>query len=145
VLGVLMAFARFWPRERIYIWGVIPIEARWLVIIYAAIDVLGFNGFGRPGIANMAHLGGFAGALLYLLFLERRQGARRFKQAATPKVSESALGNWKNVDRGSIHSVNREEVDRILDKISASGLASLTPQERQFLSNFVPPDDRKPA
>ena len=86
-----------------------------------------------------------SGALLYLLFLERRQGARRFKQVATPKVPESALGNWKNVDRGSIHAVNREEVDRILDKISASGLASLTPQERQFLSNFVPPDDRKPA
>ena len=145
VLGVLMAFARFWPRERLYIWGVLPIEARWLVIIYAAIDILGFNGFGRLGIANVAHLGGFAGALLYLLFLERRQGARRFKQAATPRVAESALGNWRNVDRGSIHSVNREEVDRILDKISASGLASLTPQERQFLSNFVPPDDRKPA
>jgi hypothetical protein len=100
---------------------------------------------GRLGVANVAHLGGFAGALLYLLYLEHRQGARRFKQAATPKVAESALGNWRNVDRGSIHSVNREEVDRILDKISASGLASLTPQERQFLSNFVPPDDRKPA
>jgi membrane associated rhomboid family serine protease len=145
VLGVLMAFARFWPRERLYIWGVLPIEARWLVLIYAAIDILGFNGFGRLGIANVAHLGGFAGALLYLLLLERRQGARRFKQAAAPRVAESALGNWRNVDRGSIHSVNREEVDRILDKISASGLASLTPQERQFLSNFVPPDDRKPA
>ena len=145
VFGVELAYARFWPRERLYIWGVLPIEARWLVIIYAAIDILGFNGFGRLGIANVAHLGGFAGALLYLLFLERRQGARRFKQAATPRVAESALGNWRNVDRGSIHSVNREEVDRILDKISASGLASLTPQERQFLSNFVPPDDRKPA
>lgn len=145
VLGVLMAFARFWPRERLYIWGVLPIEARWLVIIYAAIDILGFNGFGRLGVANVAHLGGFAGALLYLLFLERRQGARRFKQAATPKVPEAALGNWRSVDRTSIHAVNREEVDRILDKISASGLASLTPQERQFLSNFVPPDDRKPA
>lgn len=147
VLGVTMAFARFWPRERIYIWGVIPIEARWLVIIYAAIDLFGAGGFGRAGIANFAHLGGFAGALLYLLYVERRQGApaRRFKQAATPKVPESSLGNWKNVDRGSIHSVNREEVDRILDKISASGLASLTPQERQFLSNFVPPDDRKPV
>ena len=145
VLGVLMAFARFWPRERLLIWGIIPIEARWLVIIYAAIDILGFNGFGRLGVANVAHLGGFAGALLYLLYLERRQGARRFKQAATPKVPETALGNWRNVDRGSIHAVNRDEVDRILDKISASGLASLTPQERQFLSNFVPPDDRKPA
>ena len=145
VLGVLMAFARYWPRERLYIWGVLPVEARWLVIIYAAIDIMGFNGFGRLGVANVAHLGGFAGALLYLLFLERRQGARRFKQAATPRVAESALGNWRNVDRSSIHAVNREEVDRILDKISASGLASLTPQERQFLSNFVPPDDRKPA
>ena len=45
----------------------------------------------------------------------------------------------------SIHSVNRDEVNRILDKINASGMGSLTAQERQFLSNFVPPDDRKPT
>ena len=144
VLGVLMAFARFWPRERLLIWGIVPVEARWLVIIYAALDVLGgFGGVGRAGVANFAHLGGFAGALLYLLFLERRQGARRFKAAATPRVADTALGDWRRVDRNSIHAVNRDEVDRILDKISASGIASLTPQERQFLSNFVPPDDRK--
>jgi membrane associated rhomboid family serine protease len=145
VLGVLMAFARFWPREQLLIWGVIPIEARWLVMIYAAIDILGVGGYGPRGIANLAHLGGFAGALLYLLFLERRQGARRFKAATTPSVADSALGAWQKVDRNSIHAVNRDEVDRILDKINASGIASLTPQERQFLSNFVPPDDRKPA
>jgi hypothetical protein len=54
------------------------------------------------------------------------------------------LGNWRNVDRAGIHAVNKDEVDRILDKISASGISSLTPQERTFLSNFVPPDDRKP-
>jgi membrane associated rhomboid family serine protease len=144
VLGVLMAFARFWPREQLLIWGIVPIEARWLILIYAAIDILGVRGIGQTGVANFAHLGGFAGALLYLLFLERRQGARRFKAAATPRVPDAALGDWKKVDRNSIHAVNRDEVDRILDKISASGIASLTPQERQFLSNFVPPDDRKP-
>jgi hypothetical protein len=43
-----------------------------------------------------------------------------------------------------VHSVNKDEVNRILDKISASGIGSLTPQERLFLSNFVPADDRKP-
>ena len=43
-----------------------------------------------------------------------------------------------------MHELNRDEVNRILDKISASGLGSLTPQERQFLSNFVPKDDRVP-
>ena len=145
VMGVSLAFAKFWPRQQILIWGVLPVEARWLVLIYAAIDILGFAGYGTRGIANLAHLGGFAGALLYLLYLDRRQGARRFKAAAAPKVSDSSLGAWQKVDRNSIHAVNRDEVDRILDKINASGIASLTPQERQFLSNFVPPDDRKPA
>ncbi len=145
VMGVSLAFAKFWPRQQLMIWGILPIEARWLVIIYAAIDVLGFAGYGTRGIANLAHLGGLAGALLYLLYLDRRQGARRFKAAATPKVSDNTLGAWQKVDRNSIHAVNRDEVDRILDKINASGINSLTPQERQFLSNFVPPDDRKPA
>jgi Rhomboid family len=28
VFGVMLAFAWFWPREKIYIWGVIPVEAR---------------------------------------------------------------------------------------------------------------------
>jgi membrane associated rhomboid family serine protease len=144
VLGVLMAFARFWPREQLMIWGIIPVEARWLVLIYAAIDLFGGMGGQRGGVANFAHLGGFAGALLYLLFLEQRSGAKQFKKQATPKVADPALSNWRKVDRGSIHSVNKDEVDRILDKINASGIGSLTPQERQFLSNFVPPDDRKP-
>jgi hypothetical protein len=51
---------------------------------------------------------------------------------------------WKQVDPTRIHEVNRDEVNRILDKISSTGLTSLTPQERLFLSNFVPPDDRVP-
>jgi hypothetical protein len=52
--------------------------------------------------------------------------------------------NWEAIDMKSIHEVNRDEVNRILDKISASGVDSLSAQERTFLSNFVPPDDRIP-
>ena len=48
------------------------------------------------------------------------------------------------MDPTSIHELNREEVNRILDKISAEGIDSLTADERVFLSNFVPPDDRVP-
>jgi membrane associated rhomboid family serine protease len=147
IYGVLLALARFWPRLRLMIYGVIPVEARWLVLIYAAFDLVMGIGGQRLGVANFAHLGGLVGGALYLLFLERRRGAgaRRFKAAATPRVPDPALDNWRKVDRNSVHAVNRDEVDRILDKISASGIGSLTPQERQFLSNFVPPDDRKPA
>jgi membrane associated rhomboid family serine protease len=145
VMGVLMALARFWPRMRIMFYGVIPVEARWLVLFYAALDLVSGLGGQRGGIANFAHLGGLGGAMLYLLYLEQRQGSKRFKKQTTPKVADPALRNWQKVDRNSIHTVNKDEVDRILDKISASGIGSLTPQERQFLSNFVPPDDRKPS
>ncbi|HEX6042012.1 rhomboid family intramembrane serine protease, partial [Longimicrobium sp.] len=33
VFGVMLAFAWFWPHERIYIWGVVPVPARVLVIL----------------------------------------------------------------------------------------------------------------
>lgn len=143
IFGVLLAYARFWPRDQMLIWGIIPIEVRWLVLIYTLISLLGIG----SGVAHFAHLGGFLGAFLYLLWMERSAGARRFRSVATapPPAKDAVLGNWRNVNRAGIHAVNKEEVDRILDKISASGLASLTPQERLFLSNFVPPDDRKPS
>src|ERR1019366_3824610 len=31
IYGVVLAFARFWATDKIYIWGVLPLEARWLV------------------------------------------------------------------------------------------------------------------
>ncbi len=143
VFGVMLAFARFWPRDQIYIWGVIPIEARWLVAILTLMAMFGARS-GGDGVAHFAHLGGFLGGFLYLKFLERQHGATRFKRQATAApATDKLLGNWRSVNRDNVHSVNRDEVNRILDKISASGLSTLTPQERLFLSNFVPPDDRK--
>lgn len=143
LFGVMLAFARFWPRDQILIWGIVPVQARFLVLGYTLWSVFsGFSG-SRGGVADFAHLGGFVGGFLYLLFLERMQGARKFKRQVTAGVPADALaGSWRKVDPAGIHAVNRDEVNRILDKINASGIGSLTPQERTFLSNFVPPDDR---
>jgi membrane associated rhomboid family serine protease len=144
IFGIVLAFARFWPRDKIYIWGVLPIEARWLVIITIAWAVYsGFTG-STGGVADFAHLGGYVGAYLYLLWLDQTKGSKRFKELASAAPPDRRLANWKRVDMQSVHALNRDEVNRILDKISASGLGSLTSQEKQFLSNFVPPDDRIP-
>lgn len=145
IFGVMIAYARFWPRDRILLWGIVPIEARWLIVLTTVMSIFSGLGGSKTGVADFAHLGGYLGGFLYLLFLERRHGAKQFKRQATAvPPADAILGNWKSVDRAGIHSVNKDEVDRILDKISASGINSLTPQERLFLSNFVPPDDRKP-
>jgi membrane associated rhomboid family serine protease len=144
VFGVMLAFARFWPREVIYIWGILPVEAGVLVVVMTIISLVsGYQGGG--GIAHFTHLGGFAGAFLYLQWLDRTKGTRQFQRQATPKVADGTLANWRRVDPKAVHEVNRDEVNRILDKIGKTGIGSLTAQEKTFLSSFVPPDDRKPA
>jgi membrane associated rhomboid family serine protease len=143
VFGVMMGFAHFWPHTPIHIWGVIPVPARMLVIITTVIAIYyGYRGGG--GVAHFAHLGGYAGAFLYLKWLDRQRGSFKKKITAAPKETVAKLEGWKSIDRQRIHEVNRDEVDRILDKISAEGIGSLTSDEKVFLSNFVPPDDRVP-
>lgn len=144
VFGVMMAFAYFWPHAPIYIWGVIPVPARLLVIITTVLAI--WSGFGgvRSGVAHFAHLGGYVGAYLYLRWLDRSRTAFKRQATSPPAQAAQRLASWQRVDRSRVHEVNRDEVDRILDKISADGLESLTPQERLFLSNFVPPDDAPP-
>jgi membrane associated rhomboid family serine protease len=142
IFGVVLAFARFWPTDKIYIWGVLPLEARWLVVLTIVWAIYSGLTGSTGGVADYAHLGGYVGAYVYLKWLEATKGSRRFKELAASVPADRHLSNWKRVDVQSIHALNRDEVNRILDKISASGLGSLTPQEKQFLSNFVPPDDR---
>jgi membrane associated rhomboid family serine protease len=144
VFGVMLAFAYFWPHDPIHIWGVIPVPARMLVIITTVLAL--WSGFGgaRSGIAHFAHLGGYAGAYLYLRWLDRTRAAFKRQAAAVPADAARRAADWRSIDLASLHEVNREEVNRLLDKISAHGVGSLTPQEQLFLSNFVPPDDRPP-
>ena len=145
VFGVMMAFAMFWPRERIYIWGVLPIEARVLVILTTAMALyFGLGGRGG-GIAHFAHLGGYVGAFVYLWWLDRTSGAKTFRrkvQAVPPAIKRVVNLSREQLKLDGVHEITREEVDRILDKINTDGMSSLTPQELQFLSNFAPMDDR---
>jgi membrane associated rhomboid family serine protease len=141
VFGVLLGFARYYPRERIYIWGILPIEARALVIIMTVLSLWGgFAGRGS-GVAHFAHLGGFLGGFLYLKWRERRSPAALFKAKASPLANRKPpapadVEKWRRIRREDLHPVNRDELDRILDKISAAGIASLTPDERAFLERF---------
>ncbi len=65
VFGILLAYAVLFPRSVIFIWGIIPVPAPILVLLYAGYEV--FNMFARTGgnIAHFTHLGGFAVAWLY--------------------------------------------------------------------------------
>jgi membrane associated rhomboid family serine protease len=147
VFGVMMAYAVFWPRDQVMIWGVLPVEVRVLVVITTVFAVFSGAMGSRGGVADFAHLGGYAGAYIYLLILKQTAGNKRFKarvERPPPHVEKKIAANLKNVDLSGVHEISKTEVNRILDKISAEGIGSLTAQEKIFLSNFVPMDDRKP-
>ncbi|HEX6944102.1 MAG TPA: rhomboid family intramembrane serine protease [Gemmatimonadaceae bacterium] len=144
VFGVMLAFAYFWPDMPIHIWGIIPIPARMLVIITTVLSLWSGLGGVRSNVAHFAHLGGYLGAWLYLKWLDRKRLDFRKKATSAPPVRELKFTKRPEVDLKNVHEVNRAEVNRILDKISAHGMSALTSQERLFLSNFAPPDDRVP-
>ena len=74
----MLAFAWFWPHDQILIWGIIPIEARWMVALMTGLALFGGFTGAQGGIAHFAHLGGFVGGWICL----KAFGARPIVDAA---------------------------------------------------------------
>lgn len=67
IYALLFAYAVFFPRSIIMIWGLVPVPAPVLVLIYALIE-LGSQVMGRAdNVAHWTHLFGFLAAWLYFV------------------------------------------------------------------------------
>jgi membrane associated rhomboid family serine protease len=151
VYAVLLAFALYWPYERILIWGILPVPA-WAL---AALLVGGSLWAGVSGsasrTAHFAHLGGLAFGFAYLKWRDWRRGSakREFQRKLNQPVTglETGLGDraavrrWQSIDVARLHELNREEVMHLLDKVNRLGARSLTVSERQFLDRFSAPSN----
>ena len=59
IFGCLAAFAYLFPNRLIYIYGLFPIKAKWLALIYGGIEL--FSGIANSSgdtVAHWAHIGG---------------------------------------------------------------------------------------
>ena len=139
VYGVMLGFAWFWPRQQLMLWGVVGVEARWLILAFTVISLVGATG-GQGGIAHFAHLGGFVGAWLYLKWLGARVAAvqKAWREKLAPPVQQGTppLERWKAIKPEMLHPVNREEYERVMAKLTSTGVTSLSPGEREFLDRF---------
>jgi hypothetical protein len=151
IYGVMVAFAWHWPDAPIYMFPFpVPIPAKWLVTFAFAVSLmLALPPFGGGnGVAHLAHLGGMVAGFLYLKAHALRLGRaeRHLRRVSEPSVLVTPVprGRGARGRGGSAPQPNPRvappsddralaEVDRVLDKINASGIASLTPAERKFL------------
>lgn len=151
VYGVMLAFAMNWPDAPIYIWGIFPLPAKYL--IGAAVVISLFSAFtgAQAGIAHFAHLGGFAAGFLYLkldhhgggLFTRMRKMVTKSRMNVTAggaPESVGAVGTIRTLGStargpavGAQETQLLNDLDRVLDKISTQGMNSLTADERKLL------------
>jgi len=132
VMAVTILFAFFEPHSQIYLMMVFPVKA-WIV----AILFVGMNVFGMLGSSdNVAYDVHLAGAAFAAIYYKRRWRFDRFDIARWGLSLKQLTGR---APRLRIHDPERQlareeaEADRILDKIQAGGLDSLTKAERKTL------------
>ncbi len=143
VYGIVIGFAMYWPRELIYIYGVLPVQARWLAAFVVAVSLYsGFSG-SADGTAHFAHLGGLAVGAVYLRLRDRHRGKdlRDFKRRVnhTPSMEGSERDSrtrWASINLSSMHDLNRNEVEELLARVDRNGMRALSPEERQFLDRM---------
>jgi membrane associated rhomboid family serine protease len=143
-LGVALAFAMYWPDAEVLVFPIpLPISARTLVIVLVGLDVLFALVSANDGVAHLAHVGGVLFGYVYF----RLRTLSRRRPAPPPRAVERVVMVQSGSSEPERHtplppsrSPRRietdpvaAEVDRVLDKISQLGIASLTPAERRFL------------
>lgn len=142
VMAVTSLYALYYPSHRIFVFYIMPVEVRWLVIFYAITslhpillalsdpDYLVYD-----NVAHAAHLGGLVFGYLY--------GKRHWQLSELPKyfgIGIALSGRRPSTGGGrSSIPISRDvakaaRVDEILQKIHESGEESLTDEERHFLA-----------
>jgi membrane associated rhomboid family serine protease len=126
IFGLMFAYAKFFPTQQFLIFFLFPVQARYAVLIFGAVELIQITSNQR--ISHITHLGGALFAWLYFAFEGR--GAM-------------AISRWRNrkVEREQ-RAVRRTEeevgqvmvdIDPILKKISRTGMGSLTQEEKEML------------
>jgi membrane associated rhomboid family serine protease len=139
IYGVMIAFALNWPNVSIHIWGILPVKAKWLVGFLAAVSVVSLIGGAPDGVAHWAHLGGFGTGYLYLKFNDQLNSRVARLRTFVSRRQRTVEKNGRTTSGPQAPRPRREEdqvldeVDRVLDKISTSGLQSLSPDELRLL------------
>jgi len=140
--GLAAAFAVLFPDRLLLLFFIIPLRAKYLLLLCGVLALLGILSPG-DNIAHAAHLGGMVFGVFFIRYAMHwdlgwfKPGpARRAKPIM--RVISGRRPTW---NRGKPVTPDdlppdeflSKEVDPILDKISAHGIQSLTERERRIL------------
>jgi len=129
IFGLLVAYAVMFPDAVILLFFIFPMRMKYAAMVLAGINLLG--ALSNPGgsIAYIAHLGG---GLIGYLYLQSETFKFKLNALNLSQIKNSGIAGNQVKKQTRQKDINRE-IDRILDKISAKGLESLTREEKRTL------------
>ena len=136
--GLVAAFALIYPTREItmLIFYIIPVNLRAKTLLYIT-GGMALAGFSFPTVAahylgNVAHTAHLGGMLMGIFFVRKILQDNWFERpTVTAESTRPAVAATRAAAAPAITVMN--EVDAILDKISARGIGSLTARERDVL------------
>lgn len=134
VSGVMLAYALRWPDEEVYLFGVIPMKTRWLIVWMVVINLaMGVASTpGESGVGWFSHLGGLAFGWIYLR-MSSFGGLDNFRRWVSPVPDEPEDG-FRAVPK--VKPSNRQRSDRgegEADEVVANSNAIVTRPARSAL------------
>lgn len=144
VNAVVVAIATMLPNYTFFLLFFGPVRIKYIAAIFVFLSFIGSVGTNAGG--NVAHLGG---ALIGFLYMKQLQAGVNWGGWITvtidwfrdlfkprPKVKVTYRKDaYSGKTPGAKSSVSQDELDAILDKISAGGYDSLTKEEKEKLFN----------
>lgn len=74
VYGILLAFGMLFPNMLVFIYFLFPIKAKWIVIIYGALELFsGLSNNPNDNVAHFAHLGGMVFGFFLILYWRNKR------------------------------------------------------------------------
>ena len=162
VMGVTAAAAVMAPETPMLLLFIpFPIKLRTMAIVFFVLEIVLEITGRQPGVATLVHIAGFVGGYLFIKFFFRREmlwdplsslgGRRGYRPPPNRNSDAGNASGWTynrrpdrepdygpNFSTGSNYGFNgtrvsQRELDYLLDKISRTGINSLTEQELQRL------------
>jgi membrane associated rhomboid family serine protease len=132
VSAVVVVFTMLYPRRQLLIYGILPVEMRWFVLVWLAYDLFMMVDRGASSsVAFTAHLGGAAYGFLYKL-LDLRLG-RLVQRPRTRGRGFRVVGSDAATPPPGLGEDLAHRMDEVLAKIAREGPDSLNAGERAIL------------
>lgn len=131
VFGLLLAFGMLFPDAEILIFFIIPMRAKFLVVLYGGIELYSLiASSGQSPVSHAGHLGGILFGLIFFLIIRKR--GITFKSKLIKARLNRELDRRQNTTAEEIKK-NDLQLESILLKLKTRGTGSLTDDEYQHI------------